>query len=241
MTGLILAFQFLTRIPTPQVRNFDDHSLSRSSVWFPVVGLVIGALVAWPLYVVDSRPLVAGWLSLLLWVAVTGALHLDGLGDVADAFGAAHRDPERFLEVLKDPHMGVFGVVSVLLQLITKLVLLVSLVGSDYVWAVLLIPAWTRWLTLVLSRYAPPIQPGLADRFAWQIRTPTIMLWALALGAASIWLAPALLLAIPLSGLVTVYWRRRIGGISGDCLGASIEVCESLLLGVLLISLSVAS
>ncbi len=206
-------------------------------MWFPVVGLVIGTLVAFPLYVIDSRPLVAAWVSLLVWVIVTGALHLDGLGDVADAFGAAHRAPDRFLEVLKDPHLGVFGVVAVVLQLITKLILLASLVGTDYVWAAVLIPAWTRWVALVLSRYLPPIQSGLADRFSWQIRTPTIVLWALALGAASIWLAPPLLIAIPLSGVVIVYWRRRTGGISGDCLGASIEVCESLLLGALVVSI----
>lgn len=237
MTGLILAFQFLTRIPTPQVATFDDDSLGRSSRWFPVVGLVIGGLVALPLYAFDSHPLAAGWLALLLWVGVTGALHLDGLGDVADAFGAAHRVPERFMEVLKDPHLGVFGVVTIGLQLITKLILLIEIAGTDFTWAVVLIPAWTRWLSLVLSRYAPPIQAGLADRFGWQIGRISILVWALALGAASIWLAPVLLVAIPLSGLTILYWRRRIGGISGDCLGASIEVCESILLVVLLVSI----
>src|SRR5699024_305460 len=96
---LILAIQFLTRLPTPQVEDFDPMDLTLSARWHPLVGMLIGALLCLPMWVLHGWPLLAAAVTLLAWVWITGALHLDGLGDVADAFGAAHRDPERFLEV----------------------------------------------------------------------------------------------------------------------------------------------
>lgn len=232
---LILATQFLTRLPTPQVRDFQPRELARCAVYFPVVGALIGTLLALLLLGFEHRPWLAAVLALLAWVWVTGALHLDGLGDVADAFGAAHRNPERFLEVLKDPHTGVFGVVAIVMQLLFKLVLLAELAGDPLSWGILLVPAWARWATLWWSRRLPPLQSGLAERFAWQLGMPTIWLWAAVLAALSLWLAPPLLLALPLAPLIGVYWRRRLGGISGDCLGASTEVMESLLLLMLVL------
>ncbi|MGY1458720.1 MULTISPECIES: adenosylcobinamide-GDP ribazoletransferase [unclassified Luteimonas] len=233
---LILAVQFLTRLPTPQVRDFRDDDLSHSAVYYPLVGVLIGLLLAVPLWGFDQRPWLAAVLALLMWVWVTGALHLDGLGDVADAFGAAHRDPQRFLAVLKDPHMGVFGVVSVVMQLLVKLVLLAELAGSPWWFGIVLVPAWARWGTLWWSRLLPPIQQaGMAERFSWKLDLHVVWLWAIALAAASV-LAPPLLVALPLAPLVAAYWRRRLGGISGDCLGASVEVVESLLLLALVLA-----
>jgi adenosylcobinamide-GDP ribazoletransferase len=149
---LILAIQFLTRLPTPQVKDFRQEDLSRSAVYYPLVGALIGVLLALPLYALGERPWLAGALTLLLWVWVTGALHLDGLGDVADAFGAAHRNPQRFLEVLKDPHMGVFGVVTLVMQLLLKFVLLTELAASPAWFGIVLVPVWARWGTLWWSQ-----------------------------------------------------------------------------------------
>ena len=154
---LVLAIQFLTRLPTPQVRDFRDDDLSRAAVYYPLVGVIIGALLAAPLYLLGDQPWLAGVLTLLAWVWVTGALHLDGLGDVADAFGAAHRDPQRFLEVLKDPHMGVFGVVTLVMQLLLKFVLLTELAASPLWFGIVLVPAWARWGTLWWSRLLPSL------------------------------------------------------------------------------------
>ena len=237
LRGLILAVQFLTRLPTPQVRDFRADDLTRSAVWHPVVGGIIGALLALPLWLLPDHPWLAAILALLCWVWVTGALHLDGLGDVADAFGASHRDPARFLEVLKDPRMGVFGVVTVVMQLLLKLVLFAELVASPWWWAIVLVPAWARWGTLWLSQRLPPLQQaGMAERFAWQLGPLAVWGWALALAVASLWAAPVLLLALVWVPLMALYWRRRLGGISGDCLGASIEVMESVLLLALVLA-----
>lgn len=236
MRRFLLAVQFLTRIPTPQVKDFGEKDLTRSAVFFPAVGLVIGALLLVPAWLLGSHPLLAGFVLVLVWVWVTGALHLDGLGDVADGLGAAHGSPERLLEVMKDPHIGTFGVVAVLLQMLAKLVLGAEVIAADILWALLLVPAWARWSALVLSHTLPALQQkGMGERFKHQTHWWSILLWAVVLSATSSLLAPALLAALPVTVLVALYWRWRLGGISGDCLGASTEVVESALLAALLL------
>src|SRR5512146_3210660 len=226
MHGLILAIQFLTRLPTPQLRNLDPANLPRSVQWFPLVGLLIGALLAAALWL-GSRidPWLGALLTVLLWVWITGALHLDGLADMSDALGAAHRDRERFLAVLADPHLGTFGAVSLLLQLASKLVLLMLLARNGQYLALLFIPAWARWGALVWARL-PTLKPGLGARFGMQVRQREIWAWGGALLALSL-SAPALC-AVP---VLILMWRQflllRLGGMTGDLLGAGVELIES--------------
>ncbi|WP_037472571.1 adenosylcobinamide-GDP ribazoletransferase, partial [Sphingobium sp. ba1] len=124
MKGLIIALQFMTRLPMPRV-TASAQDFARSMRCFPVVGLILGALIA-AACGAGARidPWVGALLGLIAWVGLTGALHLDGLGDMADAAGAAHKDRDRLRAVLSDPHVGSFGVVAIALQLIAKLVLL---------------------------------------------------------------------------------------------------------------------
>ncbi|MGZ8257453.1 MAG: adenosylcobinamide-GDP ribazoletransferase [Gallionella sp.] len=234
MRALILAIQFLTRLPTPQLRNFDAAELTRCAHWFPLVGLLVGGFVAATLWL-GSRvdPALGALLALLVWVGITGALHLDGLADMSDALGAAHRDQARFLAVLADPHLGTFGVVTLVMQLLTKFVLLMLVAKSGHYWALVLIPAWARWGTLLWARL-PSLKSGLGETFGWQISTASIVVWGLLLLAFSS-IAPALC-ALPLLVLV---WRQfllhRLGGMTGDLLGAGVEVTESVALLLLLI------
>ena len=144
MKGLVLAIQFLTRLPTPRLA-VSSAEFAASMRWFPAVGLIVGALVAgggWAGARID--PWTGALAALLLWVVVTGALHLDGLGDIADASGAAHKDHERLLAVLGDPHAGSFAVVAIGLQLLTKLVLLHGLIKADAYAAIALAPFAAR-------------------------------------------------------------------------------------------------
>jgi len=105
--GLRLATQFLTRVPVPAVENFSAEEFSRSSAWFPIVGLAMGVVVSAIIFVCAHRNApVAAVLGLLAWVWMTGALHLDGLADLSDALAAAHRDARKFFAVLADPHFG---------------------------------------------------------------------------------------------------------------------------------------
>ena len=231
----ICAVQFLTRLPTPQIKDFAAEDLSRAAAFFPLVGLIIGAVLAGAVTALAKvDPWIAGLVGVVMWVWITGGLHLDGLADVADALGAAHRSPERFLEVLRDPHVGAFAVIVIALQIAAKLVLLAVIARSGQtaalIAALVLVPAWARWGTMLWSATVPPLQPGLGERFAWTIDRRAIAGWAVVLAGASAWLSPWLLLALPLGAAVTGYWRWRLGGITGDCLGASVEVMESLLL-----------
>jgi adenosylcobinamide-GDP ribazoletransferase len=235
---LVVAMQFLTSIPMPQLADVRFADLSRSSVFFPAVGAAIGLCVTGAMLVGDLiNPIVAGLAGVVMWVLITGALHLDGLGDVADAFGASHHNPERFREVLHDPHAGSFAVVAIVLQIAAKIVLLASVAMSANVWAVVLIPAWARWGALVWARVLRPLWPGTGEQFAAQIGWRSIAVWEIALVLASAWIAPKLLAAIVIVPLVIVFWRWRLGGMTGDCLGASIEVTETLLLVALLMHL----
>jgi adenosylcobinamide-GDP ribazoletransferase len=265
MRSLILAVQFLTRLPTPQLKTFDPAWLADAARWFAPVGLLVGAVV-WLAVLAGSLldPWLGALLGLLAWLWVTGGLHLDGLADLADAQGAAHRSRERFLEVLKDPHLGSFGVMSMAMQLIAKLVLLMLVVKfyspdalrlsglpdlsgrADWISGgmialaanlapLLLVPAWARLFTVAWSATRPSLAAGSGERFAWRTHWPSFWLSAALLTAASYWLAPPLLLA-PLAGLWWwAYLKKKLGGMTGDCLGAGIELCESLLLLLLLV------
>ncbi|WP_447765162.1 adenosylcobinamide-GDP ribazoletransferase [Sphingopyxis panaciterrae] len=239
MKGLVVAIQFLTRLPTPRLTVSGDE-FAASMRWFPAVGLIVGAIIAaggWAGGRLD--PWIGALAALLLWVAVTGALHLDGLGDIADARGAAHKDRERMLAAMSDPHVGSFAVVTIALQLVAKLVLLHALIEASAFAAVALAPFAARIGPLGWSRWLPDLHSGLGARFRGVVRPVDLAIWALLLAVAACW-SPSLL-AAPLILLGWGWWLRRgIGGISGDGHGAGIEVTESLLLLAAMIWLHIA-
>src|SRR4051794_759815 len=130
-------------------------------------------------------------LGLLAWVWMTGALHLDGLADLSDALAASHRDPQRFFAVLADPHLGTFGVVSIVLMLMLKVMGLAQLSSASLL-ALPLIPAWARLGPLVWSRWLSPLKAGQGERFAWHLHNGWSVFWVTVLLGASVALAPVL-------------------------------------------------
>jgi adenosylcobinamide-GDP ribazoletransferase len=226
----VLAIQFLTRLPTPQINDFQPGLLAAAAPWFPVVGLLIGGFLALLAYAANLLdPWLAALAAFLMWTWITGGLHLDGLADMADGLGAAHRDPARFLAVLKDPHLGSFGVLALIAQSAAKLVLLMLLAKQQAWLELLLIPAWARLGVLYWSRL-PPLAPGMAEQFAWQKTSWSLYLILAMLLAASYYLAPSLLLAPLLIWAYAKWLMRKLGGMTGDCLGAGIEISETGLL-----------
>ncbi|MBN8843994.1 MAG: adenosylcobinamide-GDP ribazoletransferase [Sphingomonadales bacterium] len=229
MKGLIVAIQFLTRLPTPRLA-VSGAEFAASMRWFPAVGCIVGAIVAaggWAGAQID------GWTgalaALLLWAAVTGALHLDGLGDIADARGAAHKDRDRMLAALADPHVGSFAVVAIALQLVAKFVLLHGLIEAHAFVAIALTAFAARIGPLLWSRWLPDLHLGLGSKFRGIVRPIDLLAWAVLLGLAA--LASRSLLVAPFVLILWGWWlHRAIGGISGDGHGAGIEVTESLLL-----------
>jgi len=238
MRGMILAFQFLTRIPTPQLADFRQEEMTRCAVWFPLVGLVVGLLLWLATLPGGVSPWLGALLALLLWTGITGGLHLDGAADLADALGAAHCDPERFFAVMKDPHTGSFGVIVIVAILMTKLVALSVLLTtpSSALWPLLLIPAWARLGSVYWSQTLTAIAPGSGERFAWQVEPLVLWGWGILLFLVT-WLTISLLFAITVLLLLWL-WRAflqwRLGGMSGDCLGAGIEYSECAMLLALL-------
>ena len=114
---------------------------------------------------------------LVAWVGITGALHIDGLADLADAVGAGHRDPARLRAVLADPHVGSFGVVAIMLLLIAKLLLLHRLLENDAILPLLLIPFAARIGPLAWARWVPPLHEGLGRAFCrcgWRAAHPAL-------------------------------------------------------------------
>ena len=213
--------QFLTRIPVPGVADFSPLDLSRSATWFPVVGLIVGVLVALVTFALGHRShLLAAAVGVVAWVWLTGAMHLDGLADLSDApGGASHRDPQRFLAVLADPHVGTFGMVSIVLVLLLKVAAL-ALLTTDALWGVPLILAWARLGTLAWSRWLPPLKPGHGERFSWQLSGWWVMFWTALLLTASVALAPVLCAAPLVIGAWGLWLKVRLGRVTGDCLGA---------------------
>jgi adenosylcobinamide-GDP ribazoletransferase len=288
MRGLILALGFLTRLPVPALRDFQPAELARASVWFPVAGLVVGAGVA-AAALAGNRldPWLGALAALVVWVWISGGLHLDGLADSADALGAAHRDPARFLAVLADPHLGSFGVLALVLQVLAKLILLQLALTHGLPWAaLLLIPAWARWAAAGWAIWLPSLKSGLGERFSANPRaalssslsplaglrqgrseaagfpaacpsrvegaargqpaavapggpTPRAGWWTgglLLLAASALWHPAAALALVPALGW-GLWLKRRLGGQSGDLLGAGIEIVESAALLLALLAL----
>uniref|UniRef100_UPI0035CAF450 adenosylcobinamide-GDP ribazoletransferase n=1 Tax=uncultured Sphingomonas sp. TaxID=158754 RepID=UPI0035CAF450 len=235
MKRLVVAFGFLTRLPLPRVAA-DAEDFAAAIRLYPVVGLAIGGLVAASGYV---GSLLDSWIgalaALLAWVAVTGALHLDGLGDLADGLGAAHRDRARMLAVMADPHIGSFGVVAIVLQMLAKLILLHAVATIGW-WPVMLVPFAARIGPILWARWVPPLGDGLGAMVARAVRLRDAIGWMLVLTAAA--MAVPALVVTPFAFVAFGAWLRwRVGGVSGDCHGAGIELVESgLLLAVIVAS-----
>lgn len=240
---MLTAIGFLTRIPVPRSTvsggpssgtAHNPPSLTRVAWAFPVVGVIIGFAAAGSLVLLDDRPLVGVWLAFILWVCITGGLHLDGLADVVDGLGASHRDRSRFIQVAKDPHIGGYGATAIAVQLISTALLLLA-VPPDHYWAVVLVPVWARWTAVITPVLVPALGQGLAASMGRRHLLAAIV-WAFVLAAASLWLAPALLVAVAIGPLIAGFWRMKLGGFNGDCLGAGIEITETVLLLALAVS-----
>ncbi len=241
----LLALQFLTRLPLPDVGRVADRQIGRSLVWYPAVGLVIGVclyLAQWLLAtMLPGLYGVQAALLLMLWCMVTGGLHLDGLADSADAWLGGYGDRERTLALMKDPTCGPAAVMLLVMVLLAKFAALQALMQAD-VWWLLLIPVLPRALLLLLLLTTEYVRPqGLGSslvthmpRRACRVLVLAVFILCLLLGHAGvIWLGVALLL---------FWWLRRlmlarIGGTTGDTAGALVELQE---VAALVVVLSVA-
>jgi adenosylcobinamide-GDP ribazoletransferase len=230
---IVIAFQFSTRIPMPSTA-FEADSLSRAVKFFPLVGLVVGSgavLLQRLLISHFGRPLVA-LIVLVYLLLITGGLHEDGLADVADGFGGGWTK-EQVLVILKDSRIGSYGAIALTLSLLARYLLLASLPLEHFASYVISAHVLCRWSSLPLSFFLSParVQEGQGARIAKLTSLASLVFGSVfsfavvAFALRSSAIAPILvtILAVALSAWLYV---RKIGGVTGDCFGATNQLAE---------------
>lgn len=236
MKSLLAAFRFLTILPLPGTWGTAEADLAASVPFFPVVGLVLGALAAGLAWALPPLlpPLLTAALLLVALLAFSGCLHLDGLADTADGF-LSSRSRERMLEIMKDSRIGAMGVAAVVVVLLTKFAALAGLAEgpSQLFWpAVLLMPLAGRCAMVVHMAWLPYARESGLARVFYQRRSRLAAVWAMGVLAAVAWyllgrrglVAVAAVLVSTLA--LAVYVQRKLGGTTGDTFGALCEVIE---------------
>jgi len=231
---LLLAIQFLTQIPVRLKQTYGEREVGASLLYYPLVGLLLGALLAGLNSLLHGVPvLLHAALLLAAWVVMTGALHLDGLADSVDAWLGGIGNRERTMAIMKDPYAGPAAVVAVVLVLLLKFSALVGLMQCDNGWALLWPLLLARSAMPLLFLTTPYVRPGgLGSALARHAprRAMTLMLLATLLGVLAVLGMRGVWLVL---GCLAVFWllRRmmiaRLGGTTGDTAGALLELMET--------------
>jgi cobalamin 5'-phosphate synthase/cobalamin synthase len=239
-----LALAFLTRLPAGRV-ECTAQDIGRAARWFPLVGALLGAIYAAVAVLVSPLfpPLVTAVLIVSFDALLTGAMHFDGLADTADGFGGG-RSREDVLRIMRDHAIGSYGACALMLAIVLKVTALGAAIGTaTAIPALILAPVQGRWSAVfggALAQYARPAKEdagksvGSPARFIGYgelvIATATLLPVALALRS---WRAAAAFVSGTLA-IAAWTWicRRRIGGVTGDTLGAGVEISECIVLAV---------
>ncbi len=236
MSGFGVAVTFLTRVPLPRLPE-DSHRLAGAVPWFPVVGALVGAAIA-GIYGVASLglpALPAATVAIGCGVLLTGALHEDGLGDSADALAGGWTREER-LRILRDPGLGTYGVSAVAISLLLRVSALSALDPWDAAAALVAAHALARAAAAgLLGVLHPATDEGLGASYARAV-TRGHVLGAVVVGAAvgsvaiGVLALPAFAVALAGAAYLGLTARRKIGGLTGDVLGAAEQIAEALIL-----------
>jgi adenosylcobinamide-GDP ribazoletransferase len=231
------ALMFLTRIPVGKRYVFRSEDLPRSAVYFPVVGLLIGLLAGSVLFCAEvfMPSGLAVLLCMAVTVLVTGALHEDGLADAADGLAGSH-DPRGRLDIMRDSRLGTYGAVALWFSLTAKLLLLTALLQQGVymaIYALIVAHGVGRASTVALLFSHPYMRndASKASPFGNSVTLKELVIALVAPVIASILLlgSRAILLLITAAAATWAagtYFRRKIGGITGDCLGAANQLVE---------------
>jgi len=238
-----IALQFLTRLPVPAWVGYRDDWMHASARHYPAVGLVVGgagAAVLWAGAHLWPAAVAVG-LSMVATVWLTGAFHEDGLADTCDALGGSV-SRERALAIMKDSRLGSYGTVGLLAVLGLKAAVLLGLALRNFELVLIALPlahAWSRGVPVLLLRWLPyagdaehakakPMAQQASDATLWMVAA-----WTLIVGAAAAWCGLSLerLAVAAAAALVVALWmarwlRRRLGGYTGDTLGAAQQGAE---------------
>jgi adenosylcobinamide-GDP ribazoletransferase len=226
---------FLTILPLDRDERFQPEDFGRFSALYPAVGLVLGLflfLVRYALAAPGVPDQTAVILTVTVLVIVTRGFHLDGLADTMDAL-LSHRSREDKLRIMKDPHQGTFGVLAILLDVLLKISLLATLLPTPSIaWALVLFPVWGRYAATVASArcsYARA-EGGLGKYMVDGAGFREFFIASVFTAALSAFAGWAFLLTAIFTlvwGLfLSFVWNRTLGGMTGDLLGATVELTE---------------
>ena len=248
LQAFITALQLLTRIPLRIPRYDPDRQATVAGyavLFYPVVGLLIGTLLVLVLALLQrvwssEAFLLHGALLITCWVIVSGALHLDGLADSADAWLGGFGDRERTLAIMKDPYAGPAGVTAVIVILLLKFAALSEL--SWALWSQLLvIPVLARSQVLLLFLTTAYVRAGgMGAAASEHLPRKTAWLWLLLIAAAVIMFIDTGWMLI--TGMLFTFvvlraiMQQRLGGTTGDTAGALIEITEAVLLCLIVLN-----
>lgn len=236
MRSLALALRYLTIAPLPAGAHVEPTMLGRAAPWFPLIGLALGLVVAGAAGVLDALfpPLLDALLTVTVWKLLTGGLHLDGLSDCLD--GLVGRDADDRLRIMHDSRIGAFGVIGLILFLLLEVAAVSELSPTARWRALMAAPALARAMPPLAAFIFPQATPlGQGAMFRAGLR-PAGVLGALALAAAIaivlLGLAGMAVLGLAVLATLALGWfsTRRLGGITGDVMGATIEAAELIVL-----------
>jgi len=245
-----IAIQFLTRIPTPQMDNISEKEIGHSLLFYPLVGFIIGLLlvaIAWSTNGVSS--FLSAALLLTVWVLITGALHIDGLADSADAWIGGNGDKERTLKIMKDPSSGPVAVTIVILILLLKLTAIESIISTGDILLLILAPIMARAYMPLLLLNTPYVRNnGLASAIINNLPSVRhiygisylVALFVCITGFYFFGIGGTTIIIISLAVFILArkLMQKRIDGTTGDTAGAMLEVIETVTLITIAILLS---
>jgi adenosylcobinamide-GDP ribazoletransferase len=235
VSGLVLALRYLTIVPWPAAAPglpAPPQAVGQAAAWFPLVGLGIGLVLAAAERATAGLfpPVLAALLTVAVWKLITGGLHLDGLADCLDGLGGG--DPEHRLAIMRDSRIGAFGAMGLILVLLLDVGALAEIASSER-WRVLIAaPVVARAVLVAVAVLFPPARPdGQGAHFRAGLRPAAALL---GLGTAALVvlavLGPEGLVALGVAALVAGAFARviarRLNGITGDVLGAAVELAE---------------
>src|SRR5215467_10255828 len=229
--SLRVALQFLTKVPLHS-ESPTALEIARSYYFYPIIGLLIGLvaiLLRFVLAIFFPMPFCfVVVLAFLIWV--TGGLHEDGLADVVDGIAGGWTTEDR-LRIMKDSHIGAFGALALALMLLTKYSALTSMSPLHIDNAIVSGQLLARWAFLPFGYFNSPAREGLGSQFMKGITKETVIITSVLAAAIVILLSPLRgAIAFCVSGVVvaasSAYFRARLGGVTGDCFGATFQFVE---------------
>ena len=239
MKYFLIALQFLTRIPVKIKDKIEDRDYGYSMAWFPTVGLILGLILAlvFKLAIVLFNPAIAVVLAITAYMFLTGALHIDGLSDACDGLYGGKGDKIKTLEIMKDSRIGTIGALALVLDIGLRFALLYSLPVSRIPASLILMVVLGRWGQVFFCLNAPSARAESRGGYFSSSLTPGIFGFSsITMFGICLFLLKPFSLALLLVFLVLIirlaknYFARKIGGITGDAIGAVNEGIEILVL-----------